>query len=249
MRQSSRSARRQHPDRLLRPGVVLDGVSDRRQDRTLCTNRNNDGAIGYYSVIYVKPRPVTRTFANLKGKNIGFVDPNSTSGYHAPRFYLQDRIDADDFLRQSLFVTGSHENAGHRSGEGDRRLRRKLVECPRDDIEPDSGCQEGHGEKGRISGSSSSRNLLPGSPYAVPSSLPDDLKKSIQKAFMEAPTKDKAAFDRLSNGKTRQSSRVSHTRINQTTGRIDPVSSTRCAKKPELTWRAGGRWPPARARR
>ena len=31
-------------------------------------------------------------------------------------------------------------------------------------------------------------------------SLPDDLKAAIAKAFFEAPTKDKAAFDRLSDG-------------------------------------------------
>jgi phosphonate transport system substrate-binding protein len=37
-------------------------------------------------------------------------------------------------------------------------------------------------------------------PYAYNSDLPDDLKAAIAKAFMDAPTKDKAAFDRLSDG-------------------------------------------------
>ena len=36
--------------------------------------------------------------------------------------------------------------------------------------------------------------------YAYSSDLPDDLKDSIAKAFFDAPTKDKAAFDRLSDG-------------------------------------------------
>src|SRR5258708_27849455 len=35
-------------------------------------------------------------------------------------------------------------------------------------------------------------------PYAYNSDLPDDLKAAIAKAFTESPTKDKAAFDRLS---------------------------------------------------
>jgi phosphonate transport system substrate-binding protein len=52
--------------------------------------------------------------------------------------------------------------------------------------------------------------LLPGSPYAYLSSLPDDLKQSIQKAFMAAPTKDKAAFDRLSDGKDKEFVAVTH---------------------------------------
>jgi phosphonate transport system substrate-binding protein len=37
-------------------------------------------------------------------------------------------------------------------------------------------------------------------PYAYSSDLPADLKAAIAKAFTEAPTKDKAAFDRLSDG-------------------------------------------------
>ena len=37
-------------------------------------------------------------------------------------------------------------------------------------------------------------------PYAYNSDLPDDLKAAIAKAFFDAPAKDKAAFDRLSDG-------------------------------------------------
>ncbi len=37
-------------------------------------------------------------------------------------------------------------------------------------------------------------------PYAYSSELPEDLKTAIAKAFADSPTKDKAAFDRLSDG-------------------------------------------------
>src|SRR5581483_3311018 len=40
------------------------------------TTRNNDGAIGYYSVIYVKADSPYKDIHDLKGKTIGFVDPN-----------------------------------------------------------------------------------------------------------------------------------------------------------------------------
>jgi len=43
---------------------------------------------------------------------------------------------------------------------------------------------------------------IPGSPYAVLTSMPADLKAAIAKAFFDAPTKGKAAFDRLSDGKS-----------------------------------------------
>jgi phosphonate transport system substrate-binding protein len=43
---------------------------------------------------------------------------------------------------------------------------------------------------------------IPGSPQAYLTSMPADLKAAIAKAFFEAPTKGKAAFDRLSDGKS-----------------------------------------------
>ena len=43
--------------------------------------------------------------------------------------------------------------------------------------------------------------LLPGSPFAYLADMPDDLKKAIAKAFVDAPQKDKDAFAKLSDGK------------------------------------------------
>jgi len=37
-------------------------------------------------------------------------------------------------------------------------------------------------------------------PYAYSSDLPEDAKAAIAKAFFDSPTKDKAAYDRLSDG-------------------------------------------------
>ena len=64
------------------------------------TTVNNDGTIGYYSVFYVRADSPYKTIDDLKGKNLGLVDPNSTSGNNVPRFVLnklQDR--AGDLLR------------------------------------------------------------------------------------------------------------------------------------------------------
>jgi phosphonate transport system substrate-binding protein len=172
------------------------------------TTRNNDGAIGYYSVIYVKADSPYRDIHDLKGKTIGFVDPNSTSGYNAPRFYLHKAgIDVDSFFGKSI-ITGSHEN-------GVIALDKGTVDCAADwwNADDDSNLtrmvKKGMAKKEdfRIIFKS---GLLPGSPYAYLSSLPDDLKQSIDKAFMAAPTKDKAAFDRLSDGKDKEFVAVTH---------------------------------------
>src|ERR1700689_4570459 len=72
---------------------------------------NNDGTKGYYSVFYVRADSPYQKIEDLKGKNIGLVDPNSTSGNNMPRFKMnQMGIDPDTYFSQVVF-TGSHENA------------------------------------------------------------------------------------------------------------------------------------------
>jgi phosphonate transport system substrate-binding protein len=172
------------------------------------TTRNNDGAIGYYSVIYVRADSPYKDIQDLKGKTIGFVDPNSTSGYNAPRFYLHKAgIEVDSFFGKSI-ITGSHEN-------GIIALKQGTVDCAADwwNADDDSNLtrmvNKGMAKKEdfRIVFKS---GLLPGSPYAYLSDLPDDLKKAILTAFLDAPTKDKTAFDRLSDGKDKEFVPVSH---------------------------------------
>ena len=69
--------------------------------------------------------------------------------------------------------------------------------------------------------------LLAGSPYAYLSDLPDDLKQSIVKAFMDAPTKDKTAFDRLSDGKDKEFVPVTHKDYENTVDMIQFVNDMR----------------------
>src|SRR5215468_6605584 len=189
------------------------------------TTRNNDGAIGYFSVIYVKADSPYKDIKDLKGKTIGFVDPNSTSGYNAPRFYLHKiGIDVDSFFGKSI-ITGSHEN-------GIIALDKGTVDCAADwwNADNDSNLTrmvtKGMAKKGdfRIVFKSA---LLPGSPYAYLSDLPDDLKKRIQQAFADAPTKEKAAFDRLSDGKDKEFVGVAHKDYADTVEMIQYVDEMR----------------------
>jgi phosphonate transport system substrate-binding protein len=72
---------------------------------------NSDGSKGYYSVFYVLAKSPYQKIDDLKGKNLGLVDPNSTSGNNMPRFKLnQMGIDPDAYFSKVIF-TGSHENA------------------------------------------------------------------------------------------------------------------------------------------
>src|SRR3954466_12929311 len=73
---------------------------------------NSDGSTGYYSVFFVKTSSPYKSIDQLKGKNLGLVDPNSTSGNNVPRFELDKMgiADADTYFSKVVF-TGSHENA------------------------------------------------------------------------------------------------------------------------------------------
>lgn len=189
------------------------------------TNRNNEGAVGYYSVIYVKADSPYKTIQDLKGKSIAFVDPNSTSGYNAPRFFLHKAgIDVDTFFSKSV-ITGSHEN-------GVIALAKGTVDCAADwwDSDEESNLTR-MAAKGMVKKEDFrivfKSGLLAGSPYAYLADMPDDLKQAIVKAFMDAPTKDPAAFARLSDGKDKEFVAVTHKDYQDTVDMIQFVNDMR----------------------
>ena len=68
------------------------------------------GNLGYHSVIGVKKDSPYQSINDLKGKSFAFADPNSTSGYLAPSFYLRKQgFPPEDFFGKTGF-SGSHEN-------------------------------------------------------------------------------------------------------------------------------------------
>ncbi len=168
---------------------------------------NIDGSTGYYSVFFVKASSPYKSVQDLKGKNLGLVDPNSTSGNNVPRFELDKMgiTDADTFFSKVVF-TGSHENAmlalsqgtvdiaaNQWTNDGDSTLQQMLTKGMLKNADGSAMKKDDF----RIIHKSAP--IING-PYAYSSDLPEDLKVAIRKAFEEAPTKDKAAFDKLSDG-------------------------------------------------
>ncbi|MET0907121.1 MAG: phosphonate ABC transporter substrate-binding protein [Tardiphaga sp.] len=168
---------------------------------------NIDGSTGYYSVFFVKATSPYTTVQELKGKNLGLVDPNSTSGNNVPRFELDKMgiTDADTYFSKVVF-TGSHENAllalsqgtvdvaaNQWTNENDSTLQQMLHKGMLKNADGSAMKKDDF----RIVHKSAP--IING-PYAYSSDLPEDLKAAIRKAFEEAPTKDKAAFDKLSDG-------------------------------------------------
>lgn len=159
---------------------------------------NADGSTGYFSVFYVKKDSPYRSIQDLKGRNLGLVDPNSTSGNNVPRFALDKmKIDPDSYFGRVVY-TGSHENAiiALQQGTVDvaanwwnderesnlMRMQRKSM-AKYDDF--------------RIVFKS---DQIVNSPVAYLSALPEDLKAAIRDAYFSVEKKDPDAFRKLTDG-------------------------------------------------
>ena len=169
---------------------------------------NLDGTKGYHSVLWVKAGSPYQKIEDLKGKNLCLVDPNSTSGNNVPRFAMNKMgIDPEKFFGKVTFA-GSHENAvlGVQQGTCDaafnwwndetesnlqRMARKKMVKA----------------EDFRMIFKS---DQIVNSPMAYLSSLPADLKAKIKDAVLNVATRDKAAFDKIYEGKQGPLVAVSH---------------------------------------
>ncbi len=170
---------------------------------------NSDGSKGYYSVFYVKADSPYKDIQELKGKAIGLVDPNSTSGYNMPLFALNKRgINAEQFFSKVL-ITGSHENAVLALQQGTVQVCANWWNAPDDSNLTrmlDKGMvKQADGKPATVNDFRIilKSDLIINSPTAYLDNLPEDLKAAIRTAYLDAAKNDKAAFDRLSDGKNR----------------------------------------------
>jgi phosphonate transport system substrate-binding protein len=171
---------------------------------------NSDGSKGYYSVFYVLANSPYKTLAELKGKNLGLVDPNSTSGYNMPLYTLSKHdVPAADRYFSKLVITGSHENAVLALAQGTVDVAANWWNSPDDSnltrmiakgMVKDASGKALTKEDFRIVLKS---NEILNSPTAYLSALPAELKAAIRQAFLDAPSKAADAFHRLSDGKDR----------------------------------------------
>src|SRR5215475_1685014 len=194
---------------------------------------NADGSKGYYSVFYVLAKSPYQKVEDLKGKNLGLVDPNSTSGNNMPRFKLnQMGVDPDAYFSKVIF-TGSHENAvlalaqgtvdiaaNWWNAEDDSNLTRMLNKGMVKNADGTPMKKEDF----RIIVKS---DLIINSPTAYLSDLPDDMKAAIKKAFLDAAQKDGEAYKKLSDGKNQPWQTITNEDYNKTIDLIKFVDSLR----------------------
>lgn len=160
---------------------------------------NLDGTKGYYSVFYVKKDSPYQKIEDLKGKNLGLVDPNSTSGYNVPLFSLHGmKIEPTAFFGK-IVNTGSHENAiiALQQGTVDIAANWWNDEQESNLLRMD---RKGMAKAADFRIIFKSPQIV-NSPMAVLSVMPAELKSAITAAVLSIATKDKAAFEKATDGK------------------------------------------------
>lgn len=172
----------------------------------ILTTAGADGATGYYTLLVARKDAGYKTLADLKGKKLGFADPDSTSGYLVPNVSLPADIGAPiaEFFSETGFG-GGHENlvlgvldgtwdAGTTFGSGVGDWAEGYT----------SGNLHSMVEKGILDTDDLvelwKSPLIPNGPLMVSNKLSDDMKAKIQAFFIELPGKDLACFQGFTGG-------------------------------------------------
>ena len=71
-------------------------LADANAVEPILTTVQTDGSMGYYSIMVARKDKGFTSVADLKGKKLGFADPDSTSGYLIPLVTLPEATGAPD---------------------------------------------------------------------------------------------------------------------------------------------------------
>ena len=189
---------------------------------------SGDGTKGYYSVLYVKKDSSFQKIEDLKGKNLCLVDPNSMSGNNVPRYTMNKMdIDPEKFFSKVVY-SGSHENAVIALGQGtcDAAFNWWNDENESNLLRMD---RKGMTKAADFRIVLKSTQIV-NSPMTYLTELPTDLKAAIKKAVLEVAQKDKAAFDKIYEGKQKPFEAVTHKDYEPVVDLIKFVDSIRKAK-------------------
>lgn len=172
----------------------------------ILTTVQTDGAKGYYSIMVARKDAGIKTVADLKGKKLGYADPDSTSGYLVPLVTLPEALGAPvDQVVASTGFGGGHENlvlevlkgtfdAGTTFGSGVGDFKDGYT----------SGNLRKMVDKGILNMDDLvevwKSPLIPNGPVVVRTSMNEDMKAKFKQFMMDLPTSDPACFSAVQGG-------------------------------------------------
>jgi phosphonate transport system substrate-binding protein len=157
--------------------------------------QGENGLLGYQSIVFVRADKPYESLDDLRGTRMAFGDPNSTSSYLAPSYYMrQEGKNPDDYFSQVTFA-GSDETT--------------VMGILRDNW--DAGAAWYRTDNANVLAQMAGKGmidqdevriiwkspLLPSSPWIVRESLPQELKDALVQAFLDLPDKDPEAMAAL----------------------------------------------------
>ncbi len=171
----------------------------------IATTVQTDGSSGYHSVMVARADSGIETLDDMKGKRLGFADPNSTSGYLIPSVTLPKQgYPIEDFFGETSFSGGHEQN---------------VLAVLNGDVDAGVTWTSGVGEweEGYTSGNLRkmvdkglldmndlkllwTSPLIPNGPLVLRTSLPQDIKEKIIASMMSMPKDDPECFFNAQGG-------------------------------------------------
>ncbi|OOG62122.1 Phosphate-import protein PhnD [Ensifer sp. M14] len=172
----------------------------------ILTTVQTDGSTGYHSIMVARKDSGITKLEDLKGKKLGFADPDSTSGYLVPLVTLPESIGAPvkEFFAETGFG-GGHENlvlevvkgtfdAGTTFGSGVGEFKDGYT----------SGNLKKMVDKGILDMNDLvelwKSPLIPNGPIVVRSTMNDDMKAKFKQFMLDLPKTDAACFSAIQGG-------------------------------------------------
>ncbi|MBZ7925437.1 phosphonate ABC transporter substrate-binding protein [Ensifer sp. 2YAB10] len=172
----------------------------------ILTTVQTDGSTGYHSIMVARKDSGITKLEDLKGKKLGFADPDSTSGYLVPLVTLPEAIGAPvkEFFGETGFG-GGHENlvlevvkgtfdAGTTFGSGVGEFKDGYT----------SGNLKKMVDKGILDMNDLvelwKSPLIPNGPVVVRTSMNDDMKAKFKQFMLDLPKTDAACFSAIQGG-------------------------------------------------
>ncbi|WP_176086178.1 phosphonate ABC transporter substrate-binding protein [Martelella sp. HB161492] len=181
-------------------------LSDPNAVEPILTTVQTDGSMGYHSVMVARKDSGMTSLADMKGKKLGFADPDSTSGYLIPTVTLPEAVGmpVDQFFSETGFG-GGHENL--------------VLEVVKGTFDAGTTWASGVGsfEDGYTSGNLRKMvdkgilnmddlvqlwesPLIPNGPIVVRTSLNDDMKTKVKDFMVNLPKTDPDCFAAVEGG-------------------------------------------------
>jgi len=181
-------------------------LADAKAVEPILTTVQTDGSMGYYSIMVARKDKGFKSVTDLKGKKLGFADPDSTSGYLIPLVTLPEVIGAPvkEFFAETGFG-GGHENlvlevlkgtfdAGTTFGSGVGDFKDGYT----------SGNLRKMVDKGILNMDDIVQlwksPLIPNGPIVVRSTLNADMKSKFKDYMLNLPKSDPACFSAIEGG-------------------------------------------------